>query len=55
MAKEQKTHINPLCSDCLIYRKFGKDCWVYWDNKKFCTMKVITKAEWDEQKKITKK
>lgn len=27
----------PVCEGCWRWEKFGKDCWYYWDGKKFCT------------------
>jgi Fe-S-cluster containining protein len=32
--------INDICKDCLFWKNWGKKCYVYWDRKKFCTMKV---------------
>ncbi|MBI2147556.1 hypothetical protein HYU19_03695 [Candidatus Woesearchaeota archaeon] len=27
----------PVCEGCLNWERFGKSCWVYWDDKKICT------------------
>jgi len=27
-----------VCEGCIRWEQFGKDCWVYWDLKKECTM-----------------
>ena len=35
-----------VCKTCLRWDKFGKDCYVYWEGKKFCTRKVLTMEEW---------
>ena len=34
MAKEK---IPECCQGCLNYNQFGKECWVFWENKKDCT------------------
>ncbi len=33
------------CKECVKFDKFGKNCWVYWDLKKQCTLHA---KEWDE-------
>jgi len=38
--KENKEPAPPCCQGCLQWKIFGKECWVYWDNKKSCTMYV---------------
>lgn len=25
------------CKGCMAFEKHGKECWVYWENKKECT------------------
>ena len=25
------------CKGCLKYDQFGKECWVFWENKRDCT------------------
>ncbi|MBS3097261.1 hypothetical protein J4209_00535 [Candidatus Woesearchaeota archaeon] len=25
------------CEGCIKWEKFGKECWVYWEEKKNCT------------------
>ncbi|MBI1970670.1 hypothetical protein HYS47_02910 [Candidatus Woesearchaeota archaeon] len=27
----------PVCEGCMNWERFGKNCWVYWDEKKVCT------------------
>ncbi|MBU1975082.1 MAG: hypothetical protein KKG59_01620 [Nanoarchaeota archaeon] len=46
MAKKQ------LCEDCLKWHEFGNGCRVFWEGKTFCTMKVISKDEWDEEARV---
>ena len=41
----------PVCEDCLKWKQFGDQCHVYWENKKFCTLKVKNNDEWDEEKR----
>jgi len=36
----------PVCAGCLRWEKFGDKCWVFWEGKKFCTMKVNTVEDW---------
>ena len=40
--------INEVCRDCLKWEKFGKSCWVHWDEKQECTQKIISEDEWDQ-------
>ncbi|MBI4150454.1 hypothetical protein HY488_03550 [Candidatus Woesearchaeota archaeon] len=28
----------PVCKGCQKWEYFGKQCWVYWEKKKVCTM-----------------
>ncbi|MBS3176810.1 hypothetical protein J4457_06270 [Candidatus Woesearchaeota archaeon] len=42
----------PICHDCLKWQQFGDKCFVYWQGKKFCSMKVCTQEEWGEEKKV---
>jgi hypothetical protein len=46
--------VNELCKDCLIFHRYKEGCWVHWEGKKFCTMKVLTDQQWEEQKNIIK-
>jgi len=43
---------NKPCEECIKWQKFGKQCRVYWEGKKFCTLKVRTHEEWNEEKRI---
>ncbi len=38
------------CKYCMKYDQFGTKCFVYWDLKKLCTMKVTNAQEWNEEK-----
>lgn len=33
------------CKECVKWDKFSKDCWVYWELKKECTLHA---KDWDE-------
>ncbi|MBN1503178.1 hypothetical protein JW930_06545 [Candidatus Woesearchaeota archaeon] len=41
--------INDICKDCLKWAKFGNKCSVYWEGKKWCTLKVTSMEEWQQQ------
>jgi len=45
--KKNKTPL--CCKDCLKWKKFGNKCHTYWEEKTYCTRKVITEKEWNEQ------
>ncbi|MBM3230015.1 hypothetical protein FJZ26_06290 [Candidatus Parvarchaeota archaeon] len=45
-AKKQAKPGAPVCVGCLRWEKFGESCWVYWEGKKFCTMKVNSVEDW---------
>ncbi|GEM_PF-1799751 len=34
-SKEEAPHV---CKGCTRWASHGKDCWVYWEKKKACTM-----------------
>jgi hypothetical protein len=52
-AKEESVkEINDVCKDCLFWGKFKDKCWVFWEGKKFCTMKVSDSSDWDDKKNI---
>jgi hypothetical protein len=40
------------CKHCLKYDQFQDKCSVFWDNKKFCTMKVQSMTEWNDEKLV---
>lgn len=44
--------VNEICRDCLFWKKFNESCYVWWENKKFCTMKVSDKQEFEETKSL---
>lgn len=46
--------VNPICRDCMNFDMFGKGCWVYWEGKKFCTMKVVSREDAEERSRMTK-
>ena len=45
MAKK-KEDIPEVCKGCLKFEKFKKNCFVYWEGKNFCTMKVRDMEDW---------
>jgi len=45
-ASNSKEVAPEVCKNCLRWEKFGKNCYVYWEGKKFCTRKVLTMEEW---------
>ena len=50
--KEQELHPESACQNCLKFDTFGRDCWVFWERKKECSMRVESKVDWEDQKKI---
>lgn len=34
--KERKKKVN-FCQGCTMHEQFGKKCWFYWEDKKFCS------------------
>ena len=44
--KKQKEPAPDVCKGCLKWDKFGKNCNIYWEGKKYCTRKVLTMEEW---------
>ena len=51
MSKDN-SDVNPICRECIKFESFGKGCWVYWEGKKFCTMRATTKDELEERARI---
>lgn len=47
--KYNNEECNDICKDCLKWKQFGKNCWVYWEGKKYCTMKVTSEEEWKKE------
>ncbi len=39
------TNVPSCCKGCVKWDKFGKECWVYWDLKKECTMHL---TDWND-------
>ena len=37
---------NEVCKGCLRWERFGRNCFVFWEGKKVCTMKATTEEEW---------
>ena len=37
---------NEICKDCLRYKRFGKGCYVHWDRKKECSLRITREEEW---------
>jgi hypothetical protein len=50
-----KEALNDVCKDCLKWHHYQETCRVYWDYKKFCTMKVRTNEEWDAEMALLKR
>ena len=40
------------CNGCLKFDEFGKSCWVFWERKKECSMKVATNDAWQKEKRV---
>lgn len=49
--KPDKT-CNKVCDDCVFWKRFNKECYVHWESKKFCTMKVENDDQFEEVKDI---
>ena len=43
--------VNDICQDCMIWEKFGRECWVHWELKKECTHRIITSEEKEQTEK----
>ena len=43
--QESKPNVPACCDGCVIWEKFGKNCYYYWEGKKHCTMFA---SDWDE-------
>lgn len=43
---------NEVCEDCLKWKKFGNKCSVYWEGKKWCTLKVVSMDDWRQQEML---
>jgi hypothetical protein len=43
---------NEICNTCLKWAQFGQNCRVYWEGKKFCTMRVTTIEDWDNEHQL---
>jgi len=52
--ESMETFVNDICRECLKYQQFGKACWVYWDKKKDCSMRVTDHIEWQQQNLMLK-
>lgn len=46
--------VSEVCQGCIKWDQFKKDCFVYWDKKKHCTMKVANQDELDKQTSMLK-
>ncbi len=42
---KKESNVPACCVDCVIWEKFGKSCFYYWEGKKHCTMRA---NDWDE-------
>jgi len=38
--KKKKEEVPEVCKGCIKWKMFGKNCYVYWEGKKYCTQKV---------------
>jgi len=45
MAEEESKDTPLVCKGCVIWEKFGRSCYYFWENKKHCTMYA---ADWNE-------
>jgi len=36
--KQKEDDTPPVCRGCVIWSRFGKNCFYYWELKKHCTM-----------------
>ncbi|MBN2422438.1 hypothetical protein JXB41_04380 [Candidatus Woesearchaeota archaeon] len=41
--------VNEICKGCFKWEKLGRKCSVFWEGKKWCTLKVTSMWEWQEQ------
>lgn len=41
MVKKESESAPECCDGCVNWERFGKECWVYWELKKDCTMHSI--------------
>jgi hypothetical protein len=46
MAQEKVPEPKGVCQGCAVWKKFGERCWVFWEHKKDCTMKVDDEESW---------
>jgi hypothetical protein len=50
--KKKKSHGEPpneICKGCLKWEKMGRNCSVFWEGKKWCTLKVTSVYNWQKQ------
>tara|TARA_Y100000310_G_scaffold345838_1_gene470949 strand:+ start:2809 stop:2988 length:180 start_codon:yes stop_codon:yes gene_type:complete len=54
MTQEQpashKLHDAHCCKHCIKFDEYGEECNIFWEKKKFCTMKAQSAQEWNEEK-----
>jgi len=36
---------NGVCKGCLRWERFGRNCFVFWEGKKVCTMRINSEEE----------
>lgn len=46
--QDNKSSITPSCVGCVIWEKFGKNCFYHWEDKKECSMFA---SDWDDVSK----
>ncbi|MBD3204063.1 hypothetical protein GF327_07215 [Candidatus Woesearchaeota archaeon] len=53
--KKREEPPNEVCKGCLKWEKMGRECSVFWEGKKWCTLKVTSMHEWNKQKLTLKR
>ena len=41
---DKKKKIN-VCDGCNMHKQFGKKCWFYWEDKKFCSQHISNEID----------
>jgi len=44
-AEEEREKAPIACEGCIKWERFGKNCYVFWENKKICTRKAVNVEE----------
>ncbi len=40
------------CKYCMKFDQFGDKCHIFWEKKKFCTMKVTNATQWNDERSL---